>query len=353
MKTKFFGIGISLMLITTFFCVAESVHLPVNNSLQKENMVIETSVDVPVWSIGNSWSYQINTMSFDYDDVNASTSLHVTVYTDEITLTVIDDSGDSYHVELNAALQGSGSVHFIYEGEPIDMDVLLKETELTGTILFNKTDLGIRQIHPVLKGTVLVKFNEQPLPFTIPQIPVPATIDITTDSSVPYPLIQFPLNETSYWGLPATNITVDGTIESGWLRVAYILNRFAQNHWPLVTLLAGVMGVDPYALRAVSDLLANPDILPVFHIGEFLNLMINTSTIQFPAIDPIFFWNVTETITVPAGTFSAFNISVAEGLGSLYYAPEAGTIVKISGQFNDIIPFMTNLTAELTDYNYS
>lgn len=353
MKTKFIVIGISLLLLSTFFSIAENIHPQIKDNKQKENMAIEPSIDVPVWRNGNSWSYQINTMKFDYDDVNTSTSLHVTLETDELTLTVIDDSGESYLVQLDATLQGDGSAHFLYEGEPVDLTVILKETKLTGSILFNKTDLGILQIHPVLTGKVMVKFIEQPfIPFNIPQLPVPATIDITTDSSVPYPLIHFPLNETSFWGLPATNITVDGTIESSWLQLLYFLNRFAQNHWSLVSLLSGVLGIDPYALRAISDFLTNPDILPIFHIGAFLTLMINTSTIEFPAIDPIFFWNVTETITVPAGTFSAYNISVAEGVGSLFYAPEVGTIIKISGQFNEIIPFMTNLTAELIDYNF-
>jgi len=40
-------------------------------------------------------------------------------------------------------------------------------------------------------------------------------------------------------------------------------------------------------------------------------------------------------VTVEAGTFDAYNISVMKGLGHIYYAPEVGNIIKISGHSID------------------
>ena len=55
-------------------------------------------------------------------------------------------------------------------------------------------------------------------------------------------------------------------------------------------------------------------------------------------------------ITVLAGTYNAYNISVAEILGKIYYAPEVENIIKIAGQLGDLLPFMTGLEMELLEY---
>ena len=38
------------------------------------------------------------------------------------------------------------------------------------------------------------------------------------------------------------------------------------------------------------------------------------------------------------------------GLGNIYYAPEVGNIVKITGNFEDVLPFISNINAELKPY---
>jgi hypothetical protein len=39
------------------------------------------------------------------------------------------------------------------------------------------------------------------------------------------------------------------------------------------------------------------------------------------------------------------------GLGSIYYSPEIGNIIKIIGNFENILPFISNIKAELIPYN--
>ncbi len=354
MKIKCIGIAISLLLVTTFFTMAENTHLPTITTMTNEQTRYPSNISVPDWEIGDYWRFRVDTIQVDYQEENSSTELHVTFYTDDMTLTVIEDSADRYVVSLQAILHGDGTLYYVSDEGPIDMTVTLPEAEVKGSVVFNQSNLGINQGSLQLTGTVKVKFNEQPfLPVPLPTIPIPATIDTTIMSSTPYTIIEFPLNDSKNWSLPATNISIDGTIESVWLKILYYINNFIRNHWSLVNLIAPVLGIDPAMIQAISDFLANPDILPIIKIGPALEILLNTSSIEFPMLESIFQCYFLETITVPAGTFSVYNISVADGIGSLYYAPDAGMIIKASGRFNDVLPYITDLNAVLISYSHS
>ncbi|MCX6671858.1 MAG: hypothetical protein NTX92_08070 [Euryarchaeota archaeon] len=353
MKIKLIGIIISIMLIATCFTMAQNVQTPVKNTPQNEPTTTEYDVNVPEWTTGNSWSYQINTITIDYEEPNVTTTLHATLDTQDITLTVTDDTGEVYTTSLNAALQGQARMYFMSSEGAIDITVEIKQADLTGTIIFNKSDLGIRQVNAALSGKFSVKINQQPfLPISLPSIPVSATVNIQADSSTPYPIIQFPLNQSNIWGLPTTNITAGGTIESPWLNLLYRINNILQKHWRIVEIIVPLLGIDPTMVKVLSDFLATPEILPVMDIGTILTMLLGTNIVQFPAMESVFLCNNTEEITVPAGTFNAYNISIGGGVGSLYYAPDAGMIIKISGLFSDVIPFVTDLNAELIEYSY-
>ena len=74
---------------------------------------------------------------------------------------------------------------------------------------------------------------------------------------------------------------------------------------------------------------------------------------QIPAISNAFFCLNTENITVPAGTYEAYNITLFGGLAQCYYAPTAGNVVKITGNFEEINPDIKNINMELISTNYS
>jgi hypothetical protein len=340
-----------MMLIATFFTVAKNVEKETPNSEPHSQAMVTfgDDISVPVWKVGDYWDYQINTIVVDLDEEGFL--IHITLETDNLSLNVVDDTDDSYTVEIKATLNGNGYANMNFGDGLINVTAELEATTLSGNILFNKTDLGIKHIEATLDGGIHLKVIENP--YIQREIPmnIPATINISVDGNVPYPIIDFPLNVSNTWGLPAINISLDGTIQSKWFNLIAWLNTIARNHWKFVELIAGFIGIDPAMLKIISDILA--DILPVIDIRYVLTKYAGVEPVfAFPEVPDIFICNNTENITVGGRTFFAYNISVGGGIGSMYYAPEAGTIVKISGRFKDIIPFVNDLNAELIETNY-
>ncbi len=65
MKTKLIGLLICLMLLTTLFAAAK----PANTILEKTSAKTQTAstmVDVPVWAVGDTWTYQVDDISINY-----------------------------------------------------------------------------------------------------------------------------------------------------------------------------------------------------------------------------------------------------------------------------------------------
>lgn len=357
MKNKLIGILVCLMLMTTFFAVAKNVEKETPNSERNSQATVAfgVTIPVPVWKDGDYWDYQINTIVIDLNQEGFL--VHLALWTEKLSLKVVDDTGDSYTVEIKATINGNGFANMNFGDGPINVTGELKDTTLTGTILFNKSDLGIKHIQATLDGGIKLTVVQNPyIQLKIP-MNIPATINVSIDSSVPYPIIDFPLNVSNTWGLPATDISLDGTIKSPLLNLINLLNNCAQKRWNAVMFILeilkklGIIEIDPAMLRIISDILV--DILPIIDISYVLTKYAGIEPVfSFPEVPDIFICNNTENITVGGRTFFAYNISVGGGIGSMYYAPEAGTIVKISGRFKDIIPFVSDLNAELIGTNY-
>ena len=168
----------------------------------------------------------------------------------------------------------------------------------------------------------------------------------------PYPVIDFPLNVTKFWGLPACNLTLDGQIQT---QIFDKLDRWNDIiRRPLISRIIEFilnltgMGDLLEIIHMVSDIL--DDILPILDIGYVLEEYLGVEEILVQPIPPIFVvTNCSETVTVPAGTFDVCNISVAN-LSSMYYAPDVKSFVKITGNFEDILPFVNNVEAVLISY---
>ena len=60
----------------------------------------------------------------------------------------------------------------------------------------------------------------------------------------------------------------------------------------------------------------------------------------------------TENITIPAGTYKVYTVLIG-GKAQCYYAPTAGNIIKITGNFEEIVPNITNINMRLLSTNYS
>ena len=108
-------------------------------------------------------------------------------------------------------------------------------------------------------------------------------------------------------------------------------------------------------LENISDILY--DILPVIDIEYLLNKYIETGNVfEIPEVPPILSCFGIDNITVPVREepFEAYNISLmGSSIGNIYYSPETGNIIKIAGNFKDVLPFVSDINAELVSYSYT
>jgi len=369
MNSKIFGIIVCILLITSYIAIAENTEKTSTKSSFEKLSNASFDADTPIWVVGNTWRYKIDDLTIDYEQEGQY--IHVSLLTDKLELKVVNVTTDSYVVEIDAAIKGSGNAYIDLGEGPYNITLNLNNTKLTGTIVFNKSDLGITQLNPKLEGRLVVKINELPnvsIPISIPIPLFGGSINIFTNLSIPLTIINFPLNVSNIWGVPGTSISIDGTIKSPYLNLLDSLNRRVRNHWNLTFLIMilimeiygeiygytideDVLAAIKEAAKTISDILF--DILPVINISYVLtNYMQIGNVFETPEIPAILLCESTEDITVQGNSYNAYNISVIGGIGNIYFAPDAGNIVKISGHFKDIIPFVSDLNIELKETNY-
>jgi len=339
MKSKLVGILISLMLIVTFLSVATNVE-NVELKRMKNSKLITASFDddVPIWNIGNKWIYKITDVEVDNEDENKT--IHVDLQINELPFEVIDDS-TFYKLKFSAKINGNYSVYIKEENSTTDVEGKLFGTTINGSIFYTKSELGIKKIDYEISGILTLKIKELPKDFKIPEIPIPipipAIITTTLDFGTPYTFLNFPLNVSKTWGLPATNFTINGKIQSVWLTIINIINEIFT-----------AFG-NPLLPEETADL------LPIVDIKEALEIHGINNTFEIPEVPSIFAIFKMNNETVPAGEFYSYNISVApinftDALGRIYYASEVKNIIKVTGHLGDILPFTTGIEMELVDY---
>ena len=269
-----------------------------NNLVEIKN----SSVDdyVPVWELGDSWTYNVNRFQ-----ANLSMSGALIVfdsYIDDFTLELIGYPGSSYILELSGRIKGS----FYYEsGEGRVIKGNLLFTKISGNAKFRQNDLANEELHIVIKGIVLL--TEYSPQIQIP-IPVPLTITINVIQITPRPFIDFPLYDGKEGFINQTSVSTD--IKFGSI-ILQILSLF---------------------------------------IGDIPNEIYYKETFDIPMFD---YSAESENISVEAGTFDAYNIAFAWGLfGSIYYAPSAGNFIKAETVIEIPDQFQILFLGELKNHNY-
>lgn len=345
-KYKIAGILVCMMLMSPILTASKNSenidsveNTCVDNRRIAQSIISPDECDVPTWSEGDYWKYRIDDVSIDLEEEGISMHIHGSM--DDLHLEVVDVSSDSYQVEVHpSTINGTGTFFGdLGDGHKVNITGELKDAAIKGKISFRKSDLGIEQvnatIYGIFKGYVKAIYIE--LPFALPIMRMSATINVTATLDVPMPPIEFPLNDSKVWGLPSTNITIDGTIKSPCLHVVNIAYRLVKLFLP---------GLIPPDLIELLD----PH-LPVIDIGLLLNQILGNNTFHFPGSENDTF-NCTgmSWITVPAEHYYCYNISVLQGLGRMYYNSTVGNIVKMSGNFEDV-PFINDVNMVLTETN--
>ncbi len=235
--------------------------------------ITPASDEVPVWTAGDTWTYTVHDFTVDYDA--SGNQVYCTGRIDDFTWTVASTSGTTYVVDIIGKITCEYSVHLSSPSLTLDMLGSLKpsSTKLTGSIVFSKAHLQPLDAHAVIKGFSMAKIS--PLPFALP-IPIKIVIDV--DLSQPFPLFQFPLSNHKFWDMPAMQIS--STIKAG-----------------------GIFGLIQ---------------IPV------------TFTTQYSWLPFAFHCSEKQSVSVPAGTYTAWHItSTFFDMFDYYYASEVGNLVKL------------------------
>jgi hypothetical protein len=194
--------------------------------------------------------------------------------------------------------------------------------KIDGDVVYRTQDLAMEHFDTSASGHLKVVLDENPvLPFSLPLLRIPGSVDLTVDIDPGMKLMDFPLSVEKMWGLPYMNITVDGEINSVWLR----LLNFC------------------YRLLAFFDIDIFPPeiehVLPSIDISEILHMVLGISNpLTIPRIDFFFYCLRTENIDVPAGSFISYNITnlVYPDQGYFNYVPDIGKIARVTLK-NDVI----------------
>jgi len=178
---------LGLILSTLLF---SSTVIPVTSITTKNiNEVITYNTDVPIWEVGDSWTYHY-TESMTY-------FLNYTLSGD-IKLKVVDDSGDYYVLEGKSRPRGEFNGDYYYE------DLIFKTTiftTLSMRIQIRKSDLGLESFIEKIEGFLFAKIG-------VITIPIPLQfekyMDIEFDPT--WKILPFPLYDGKFGNLSGTEI---------------------------------------------------------------------------------------------------------------------------------------------------
>ena len=333
MKTKVMATLLCCMLLTTSLMLATASEKMMTTNAGTHH-IQPLSVDVPVWHVGDFWTYKVDNVSVNFQENNQT--IYLTVSIDQLPLTVERATADSYALSFSTKANGHAIIDVDAGDGPINMVVDFTNVQLSGSIMIEKTQLGIQSIDATLHGLFRLNIIEQPYTnLSFHHVPIPITMNVTIAFSNPVSILAFPMDTGKSWNLSATDFTINGEIHSVWLNIIHFANA--------------IMGF-------FGNSFLSPEIetlLPVVTIRDALTMFGIGNAFSIPEVPGIFTSGSTmETITVPAGTYDAYNISIVEGIGSIFYAPVAGNVVKIGGNFQGVIPFIQNIKMELIATNY-
>lgn len=283
MKKIIISIGLLCVLLTASFAGA----LPVQNS-----SIGSISDDVPIWEVGDSWTYTINDFTIDFTETNQRLYMDGTI--SDFTWTVDSTSGSDYVIEFTGELNveyimfystGSTTVYVVGTFTP-------GLTKVTGTLTFTKSSLEIKDVTAEIRGISMAVID--PLPFALP---IPFKITVDTDLSTVFPILDFPLSNNKLWDLPSISVQADVTF-------------------------GGLFGLIKFPVKITTG---------------------------YNWIPFAFHCKPQTSVTVPSGTYNAYEItSIFGSFFEYYYAPDVGNLIKI-----DAILANGDVHGELISTTYS
>ncbi len=252
MKMKIIGLFVSILIISTII-------FPVAAITERHDIrATSYDADVPIWKKGDEWTYHF---------IESRTYGVVYSLSGDLTLKVVEDSGDSYILEGETKPKGA----FDLGGYG------LKTTRFSSfsmRLQIRKTDLALENILEQIKGFFLITIG----PFTLP-FPIQIVGNVYVEFEDSWVIMPFPLYDGKSGNLSSVEILH--------------INNYFYLFWGLISVF------DPF-----------------------------NSTIPYT---PIPYTCSEEQITVDAGSFDVFNVSAEWVDGSRfmsYYSEELGNVAK-------------------------
>jgi hypothetical protein len=325
MKMKIISIFLTALIITSIIVVAQPPKTMMEKAMPSP---IRPSVDVPVWEVDDQWVYKIDNITINVN--KSGNDFYMYLQMDELPLTVTDVTPSSYLLDFETSVTGTSHVYADLGDGPIDATINLPKLTITGNIEVDKSTLGIQAITFNLNGRFWINIIDQPyLEFSLPVLPFKITSNVISDFTLPVSILTFPLNTSMMWNSTATNMTMNGEVRSPWFYLFQIINI-----------------IYPFLPPEIGSL------LPVVNIQEAFTALGTNNTFGVPQIPGAFYCLTTEEVSLPGGTYDAYNISILYGKAQCYFAPDAGSIVKLTGNLQEIIPYIQNINMELMSTTY-
>ena len=282
MKTLIIIIGTIMLLILSGITSA----LP----SQQDNSSKSFDDDVPIWDVGDSWTYKVKNFTVDYSDVDIKVYIHGTI--DDFKWTVASTSGTDYTLDFIGELTADYTIYYNTGSNEIYLTGTFKPllTRLDGTLVFTKSSLEFKDVDAQIRGITMAVIS--PLPFALP-IPFKLVVSGNLDSV--FPIIDFPIHNGKTWNSPAINIQMQATM-------------------------GGPLGIISFPFTLSSS-------FPSWLIGctDYTSINVQGKTYDAYEIEPIL-------VT----------------LFRLYYAPEVGNLIKIDAALTN-----GNVHAELVSSTFN
>jgi len=284
---KFGMVGLIIFMLVVPGCVVSAENIETINS------PINPDDDVPIWNVGNSWTFQISEFSVDY--TYEALSILMNGQINDFKWTVSDTSGPNYILDVQGKVSATFEATFPFGDSTINVngDIKPNRNKIIGTLVLTKTNLEILDFDAEVKGIASVQI--QPLPF---KFPLPIKITADAGLSTAFPLFNFPLHLLKFWNLPDIDLEMKTTFGGIFGIISYPLTFYTSYPWT------------PLAFSILEN---------------------------------------KQSVTVPAGTYDAWKIKSTLGnFFEYYYAPDVGNIIKV-----DINMPLGGIKAELISTTYA
>jgi hypothetical protein len=315
-----------------------------------ETIIESTTVNVPTWQTGDSWTYRLDNVDFVITELEER-SVDIQLSAGDIKVEIVEVTADEYIADISSEdIDISFEMDFdlmLEDIEPITIPpISLQNINLNGQMFFDKETLGINKVEVTLGLELMENLEGLPLPFELPAIlerltfvTIPAEIDLTIEFENTFEFfMQFPLTDGDYWGFEENvfTISIDGRVDSIWLRILHFINKII----PIIP--EEIAQFLP--IIDISEILESFGIPSVFEIDFPVNLDHYKSTNFFQV-------NGNEDVNTKGGTFNCKKISILDDNANFYYCGDAKNVVKLCAQISDYIPILEDINLEIVETN--